>query len=103
MLKDEKRIKAIKEKHIFFAKKCKHCGESIKRENMWVVKRYGVNGEVFKYYYCKDCFPTKEDVLREIDTDEILFGIAYVDDFFGYKKKDYTRLNATRPKIPGNR
>ncbi len=95
----EKRLKAIKSRKVFLRKKCAHCREKFKNQEMWVVKRFGKYGEVNKYYYCKECMPSKEDVLNEIDTDEILYGIAYVDDFFKFRKKDYSRVEAAKIQV----
>ncbi len=101
MSNEKTRLKAIKERKINSNEKCDSCGKNIKGKEVWVVNRYGTNGEVLKYYYCKECFPTREDVLNEIDTDEILYGIAFVDDFRGYVKKDYRRLHECRRKLYG--
>ena len=96
MSNKQKRLNAIKTKFIYGIKKCDHCKKVITKQEIWTVYRYAVNGEIKKYHYCKKCFKTKEDVLNEIDTDEILFGIAYVDDYIGFEKKDYTRLHEAK-------
>ena len=70
---------------------------------MWVVDRWAVNSEIVTWYFCKECFPTKEDVLNEIDTDECHFGIAYVDHPYIFEKKDNTRMYASKPPIPNNK
>jgi hypothetical protein len=40
-----------------------------------------------------------EEVLNEIDTDESMFGIAGIDDFYTFSKKDYFRMNIARKKL----
>ena len=83
--KNKKRLKAIKEVcPIFFARKCRCCGNEYIKEKMFSVDRWGVwtnrNRNFYEWNYCKHCMPTKEDVLTEIDTDRCIFGIAFVDE-----------------------
>lgn len=75
----ERRIKAVKSKFVVFPVKCRCCKSSIKFEKVWRVQRWGVNKTVHNWFYCKDCKPTPEDVINEIDTDNCCFGIAFVD------------------------
>lgn len=89
--KELKRLKAIKLKYILFPTECKCCGEEYKRTKMWQFYRYGVNKTRNKWHYCQNCMPSAEEVLNEIDTDESCFGIADIDDFHTFPKKDYTR------------
>lgn len=42
--------------------------------------------------------PSAEAVLHEIDTDEIIFGLAGIDDFNRFRKKDLTRMLRTLPR-----
>lgn len=91
--REKKRLKSIKLKYALFPTKCRCCKEEYKREKMWHVCRYGVNATVHDWYYCQNCMHSAEDVLNEIDTDGVPFGIAFVDDFLFFEKKDNTRLN----------
>ncbi len=100
--KEQKRLKAIKEKYVFFPKKCNCCGENYTREKMWKVKRYGILNYIDTYYYCKKCMPSAQDVLTEIDTDAILYGISGVDSRYSFKKKDYTRVHNARKNAFNN-
>ena len=54
---------------------------------MWRVYRYGINETRHPWYYCKNCMRSAKEVLNEIDTDNIMFGIFGVDDFNLLKKK----------------
>jgi len=78
--KEKKRLKAIRLKYVFFPTRCEKCGEEYKREKMWQCYRWGINKRRDKYSYCQDCMHSAEDVLNEIDTDEVLFGLADVDE-----------------------
>jgi len=80
-------------KYVLFPTKCSCCGEEYKREKMWHLYRYGVNETWYKWYYCHNCMHSAEDVLNEVDTDESIFGIAEIYDFYTFSKKDYTRMN----------
>ena len=64
--------------------------------------RYGVNARCVKYFYCQNCMKSASDVLNEIDTDAIPLGIAGVDEVYGFRKKDYTMIRATRAKYHNN-
>lgn len=95
---EERRLAAIKDRFYFSSKECACCKSKISLERVWSVWRYGINKSRHQWFYCKTCMPTAEDVLHEIDTDEIMFGIADVDDFDRFKKKDSTRMkNAFKP------
>ncbi len=94
--KEQKRLKAIKLKYVRSDTECDYCGEEFKREKMWRVNRYGVNRRIHTWHYCQNCMHSAKEVLNEIDTDACSFGIAYVDDFNFFEKKDYTRMNAAR-------
>lgn len=91
--REQKRLKAIKLKYVLFPTKCDCCGEKYKREKMWQLYRYGVNKTWHKWYYCQRCMHSAEEVLNEVDTDETIFGIAGIDDFNTFSKKDNTRIN----------
>ncbi len=85
---ENKRLSAIKEKKpIFHWKKCECCGYEFKREQMFVVYRWGFNRTIREWWYCKNCTPTKEDVLNRIDNDSCMYGIANVDSYFFFNKK----------------
>lgn len=90
--KEQKRKNAIKLKPVFFPTKCQCCGDEYYLEKMWTFWRYGVNMRVFKWHFCQNCMHSVEDVLNEIDTDEVIFGLAWVDEHV-INKKDYTRMN----------
>jgi len=90
--KEQMRLNCVKDKFVFFDTKCECCNNYTKFGKMWLVKRWGANKVVFDWYYCHDCMPTKEDVLNEIDTDTIIFGIYPIDDHT-IQKKDRTRLD----------
>ena len=96
--KEQKRLKAIKLKYVLFPTKCKCCGEEYKREKMWQLYRYGINKTWNKWHYCQNCIHSAEEVLHEIDTDESIFGLAGIDDFYPFPKKDYTRMNLARER-----
>ena len=97
---EERRLNAIKLKFFFFSRECACCKCHVKLEKMWSVWRYGINKTWHQWFYCQDCMKSAEEVLHEIDTDSIPFGIAGVDSFWGFKKKDNTRLINSRPKFP---
>lgn len=79
----ERRLRAIKPEFVFSLKTCHCCKKDKKFKIMWSVSRYTrTSGYFRKYYYCKDCMPTAENVLQEIDTDNIQFGIATIDNRF---------------------
>lgn len=90
----QERLKAIKLRYVVFPTECKICGKKHKFEKMWKFKRYYINKEVVNWHFCQDCISSAEEALEEIDTDECVFGIAHVDSFFTFQKKDYTRVNA---------
>ena len=94
----KKRLKAIKLRFVFFSTKCEHCGNEYKRERMWQLYRYGINKTAYKWHYCRKCMHSAEDVLNEVDTDEFAFGIAGVDDFNTFVKKDSNRMNLANEK-----
>lgn len=77
--KEKKRLKAIKLKYVLFSTKCMHCGEEYKREKMWRVFLYGPYDAWYKHHYCQKCMHSAKDVLTEIDTKPVGFGIAGVD------------------------
>ena len=91
----ERRLNAIKKKFFFFGHPCACCKDTVKREEMWYVDRWGVNKNVYRWYYCTKCMKSKEEILKSIETDECYFGIAFVDDF------NPSFANKTRPGIPG--
>ena len=84
MMVDEKqeRLKKIKLETIYFRRvQCMKCRSNFVHEKMWYVPRWGVNEWKYDWYYCQHCFPTKEEVLAEIDSDDNPFGIYKVDPF----------------------
>lgn len=95
---EKKRMKAIKLKFVFFPTKCDCCEEKYKRKKMWQLNRYGINKTSHKWHYCQNCMHSAEDVLNEVDTDEFFFGLAGIDDFDNFSKKDYTRMNLARER-----
>ena len=97
---EQKRLNAIKEKLMFVETECKCCGNFFRFEKMWYVWRDGVNHRANLWCYCKNCMPTAEAVLHEIDTDACFFGIAGIDEHRNFKK-DTTKIQARRPKHPG--
>lgn len=80
----ERRLDAIKKKIFFSAKTCACCKDTVKGEEMWFVNRWAGSGAC-TWYYCTKCMKTKEDVLKQIDTDECIYGIAEVDPSYGFK------------------
>ncbi len=85
--KEKKRLKAIKLKYVLCATRCACCGEEFKFERMWHVYRYDSTLNCDEYYYCRRCTPSAKDVLKEIDTDECIFGIVGVDNIILCKRK----------------
>lgn len=96
---NQKRLQAVKKRYVIFPKRCECCGDMISKEKMWKVDRWGVNKTIRTWHYCQECMPTPEDVLNEVDTDGSPFGIAFVDSFFGFPKKDYTKMKEQRDRI----
>lgn len=96
-----KRLKAIKLKKSIFERECSCCKGKFKKEKMWRVYRYCKNKRYNPWFYCQNCMHSAEEVLNEIDTDESIFGIAGVDNFWFFKKKDMTRINLARKKAFG--
>lgn len=88
---ETKRLNAIRLKFVFFERQCACCGKFIRLGKLWHVKRNGINHTVHDWHYCQKCMPTAKDVLHEIDTDGIPFGISGLDDDRAFKK-DATRL-----------
>ena len=66
---------------------------------MFKTCRWGVNQTIHEWWYCSHCMHSKEEVLNEIDSDTCIFGLAFVDSFIGYQKKDRTRLNKEREEF----
>jgi hypothetical protein len=97
--KEVNRINAIKIKKPFFWTECSICGKEYRHESMFKVQRWGVNQTVHDWWYCNHCMSSKEDVLNEVDSDECYFGIAYVDSFIGFNKKNKDRINKTRDEF----
>lgn len=95
---EQKRIKAVKSKLIIFPRECSCCQGTVSFEKMWHVKRWGVNKMVYDNYYCKECMPTAEDVVHSIDTDNCMFGIAFVDPHT--LDKEIERRHLTPPIMP---
>lgn len=82
--KEQKRLKAIKLKYVLFPTKCNCCGEVYKREKMWQVYCYAAMTGMYKWHYCQNCMHSAEEVLYEIDTDAVPWGISGVDDRFHF-------------------
>lgn len=91
--REQKRLKAIKLKYVLSPTECNCCGNEYKREKMWRLYRYGINKSYNKRYYCQNCMHSAKEVLNEVDTDECPFGLAGIDPFFCFKKKDRTRID----------
>ncbi|MBE5812772.1 MAG: hypothetical protein E7314_03875 [Clostridiales bacterium] len=73
----ERRLKAVKEKYVFIGRVCHRCLSEVRKEKMWNVKVKARNvkqGYPDDLYFCKECAPTKEDVLDKI-RDRIIFGV----------------------------
>lgn len=102
--KEKKRIKAIKLRFMILPKKCQRCGEEFYFEKMWKALRWGMNETCHEWHYCQNCMHSAEEVLDEIDTDDCPWGLAFIDSFFGFVKKDNTRLmkrfNDSKPRPP---
>lgn len=101
--KEQKRLKSIKLKYVLFPTKCDYCEEEYKREKMWQLYRYGANKRWHEWHYCQRCMHSAEEVLNEVDTDESPFGIAGIDDFNTFSKKDLTRMNLARERAFGRK
>lgn len=101
--RDQKRLNAIKLKYVLFPTKCNCCGEEYKKEKMWQLYRYGINKTWNKWNYCQNCMHSAKEVLDEVDTDECNFGLAGIDNFFTFTKKDYTRINIARERALGRK
>ena len=99
--REQKRLNAIRLKLVIFPTKCRCCGEEYVREKMWQVYRWGINKTRHEWNYCQNCMTSKQDVLNEVDTDDVMFGIAEVDSFNGFVKKDYRRMNLRRDRAFG--
>ena len=99
-----KRLKAVKPRFMLLPTKCESCHQEIYFEKMWKVSRWGMNQAVCTWHYCKNCMHSAEEVLKEVDTDDCPWGLAYIDPFFGFTKKDNTRLmerfNESKPRPP---
>ena len=97
--KEKKRLEAIKLRLVLFPTKCRCCNEEFVWERMWRVHRYGINKTCVEWNYCQECMHSQEEVLHEIYTDGLLFGIFGVDDVT-IAKKDYTRMKRNLENIP---
>lgn len=86
------RLFAVKHRKSRKYRKCRLCNQLIfPNEKMYFVYRWAKDMQVVKICYCENCVKSRKDGLNEVDTDSILYGIAYVDDYYNFKKKDYTR------------
>ena len=97
--KDELRLLHIKKRYILFPAKCDCCNNIYRFTKMYHVNRWGPNKRIVDHYYCLNCMHSAQDVLSEIDSDEIPFGIAGIDDFWRYSKKDNTRMEIRMQKL----
>ena len=75
-----KRLKAIKKRYVLMPTRCDCCGKEYIRKKMWVVERYcwNLHGELEH----SEKWHSKEEVLHRIDTDDCLFGIYGVDEYY---------------------
>ena len=71
MTTKKERLEEIKLVNVmFFRTECKKCHNIFVHEKMWQVPRLGINNCQIEWYYCQHCFPTKEEVLNEIDSEK---------------------------------
>ena len=71
---EERRLKAVKENSYFFGRVCICCKSEVRKEKMWSVPVRSPNirqGYPDYLRYCKECAPTKQDVLEKIKNREI--------------------------------
>lgn len=85
---DKDRKKFIYKRTVLSPKICDCCHRKIKLDTMWLVQRYNSKGEFNDWYYCFECFDSKDELLLEIDTDSYPYGIFPID--FEFKKKRNT-------------
>lgn len=98
-IKDLIRMLAIKNRYTRFFCHCRLCGSLIyPGEKMFSVYRWADDRKSAKVCYCMDCIKSKREVLNEVDTDSILYGIANVDSYTNFKKKDYTRFRKRKER-----
>lgn len=74
---EERRLKAVKGKYCFTGKVCKCCKAKVKGEKMWAVniaEYYYKEIKITTLFFCKDCAPTRQDVLKNIE-DKSIFGV----------------------------
>ena len=90
------RLKKIKSKrNLIFRVQCKKCENWFVREKMWKVVRYTYQNDLpSDWLYCRSCCATKEDVLKEIDSDSFGTGIYGIDSVFPHgdpltRRRDY--------------
>ena len=81
------RISAIKKVKVEDKIKCDRCRRIFSKGYSFQILRWSSGKSTKLYNYCTFCANTPEDVLSIVDSDEIMFGIAYVDDFFDYTKR----------------
>ena len=101
---ERKRLKAVKSRFMILPTECKCCNQEFYFEKMWKVSRWGMNQAVRPWHYCQNCMHSADEVLNEIDTDDCPWGLAFIDPFLGFVKKDNTRLmkrfNDSKPRPP---
>ena len=73
------RKKFISEYFSLGTKICDCCGKKVSLQPMWKVKRFNENKSFDSWYYCKNCFVDKDEVLLEIDSDSYPYGIYPID------------------------
>lgn len=78
---------------------CSKCGRIVTEETIYEVDRWTSAKKIECFRYCKNCARSKEQVLNIIDSDQINYGIALVDDFFDYEKGDPTKHKALVNKL----
>ena len=93
-LRQKLRLMAIKKRISHGYYKCRLCNSDIyPTETYYKVSRWYKGRSIIKICYCSDCMHSKEDVLKEVDEDSLPYGIAWIDSYKNFKKKDYTRYN----------
>jgi len=86
------RLMAVKHKRVGYYSSCRLCNNWIlPGQKHFIINRWTDNRRIKEVCYCKRCVKSRFKVIKEVDTDSDLYGIAYVDDYYNFKKKDYTR------------
>ena len=86
--KDLIRILYIKKKKAISVRICKKCGDIIyPKEKYFSVNRWYHDRQITKMAYCTACIKTRKEVLKEIESDNHPYGIAFVDPSKKLEKK----------------